>query len=144
MFRTFRASRAGQSLVEFALITPLFFLLIFGIIEGGRLVWTYHTITNATREGARSATVRGSGSTQTDAPASSVRIKDHMLAVSSGLTPSDLNVNMVLLDGDMDDQSRFRIESSYEYEFIMTSIFGVDGITLQSSSSDLFWKNPAD
>jgi hypothetical protein len=29
--------RSGQSLVEFALIAPLFFLLVFGIIDFGRL-----------------------------------------------------------------------------------------------------------
>ncbi len=144
MFKTSRTRRCGQSLVEFALVTPLFFLLIFGIIEGGRLVWTHHTMTNATREGARYATVRGSGSTQTDAPASSASIRAHMLAVSTGLAASDLNVNMVLLDGDMGDKSRFRIESSYEYEFIITSMFGLDSITLHSSSSDMFWKNPGD
>ena len=99
MFKASRSRRGGQSLVEFALVTPLFLILIFGILEGGRLVWTHHTMTNATREGARYATVRGSGSTQSDAPAGSGSIKAHMLATSTGLAASDLSVNLVLLDG---------------------------------------------
>lgn len=49
-----RAAReAGQELVEFALILPLLLLLLLGIIEVGRLVFSYNTIANAAREGAR-------------------------------------------------------------------------------------------
>jgi hypothetical protein len=49
----------GQSLVEFALVAPLFFLVLFAIIEGGRYVFYYETLNNATREGARYAIVNG-------------------------------------------------------------------------------------
>lgn len=52
----------GQALVEFALIAPMLFLLIIGIIELGRLVFFYHTINNAAREGARYAIVHGENS----------------------------------------------------------------------------------
>jgi len=53
---------AGQALVEFALVAPIFFLLLFGIIEGGRFILYYQTLSNATREGARYAIVHGSNS----------------------------------------------------------------------------------
>jgi hypothetical protein len=60
----------GQALAEFALIAPLFFLLLFGIIEAGRYIYYYETLNNATREGARYAIVNGerslSGSTGPD------------------------------------------------------------------------------
>ena len=49
----------GQALAEFALIAPLFFLLLFGIIEAGRFIFYYETLHNATREGARYAIVNG-------------------------------------------------------------------------------------
>ncbi len=52
----------GQALAEFALVTPLFFLLVFGIIEFGRFIYTYEIVNNATREGARYAIVHGSAS----------------------------------------------------------------------------------
>lgn len=52
----------GQALVEFALVAPIFFLLLFGIIEGGRFILYYQTLNNATREGARYAIVHGSNS----------------------------------------------------------------------------------
>lgn len=57
-----RPASAGQALVEFALVAPIFFLLLFGIIEGGRFILYYQTLNNATREGARYAIVHGSNS----------------------------------------------------------------------------------
>lgn len=55
-----RAERSrGQALAEFALVAPIFFLLLFGIIEGGRFILYYETLNNATREGARYAIVHG-------------------------------------------------------------------------------------
>jgi Flp pilus assembly protein TadG len=47
-----RGSR-GQSLVEMALTLPLLLLLVFGIIEFGRILNAYIVVTNAAREGAR-------------------------------------------------------------------------------------------
>jgi hypothetical protein len=52
--------RRGQALVEFALVAPIFFLLLFMIIEGGRFVFFYEVLNNATREGARYAIIHGS------------------------------------------------------------------------------------
>ena len=47
----------GASAVEFALIMPLFFLLLFGIVDFGWYFFNQHTIQYATREGARLALV---------------------------------------------------------------------------------------
>jgi hypothetical protein len=46
-------------MVEFALVAPMFFLLLFGIIEAGRFIFYYETLNHATREGARYAIVNG-------------------------------------------------------------------------------------
>lgn len=48
---------AGQSLVEFALVLPVFVLILFGLIDGGRLVYTDTTLSQAAREGARVGSV---------------------------------------------------------------------------------------
>jgi Flp pilus assembly protein TadG len=53
-----RRTRA-QALVEFALVAPMFFILLFGIIEAGRFIFYYETLSHATREGARYAIVNG-------------------------------------------------------------------------------------
>jgi Flp pilus assembly protein TadG len=43
-------------------VAPIFFLLLFGVIEAGRFILYYETLNNATREGARYAIVHGSNS----------------------------------------------------------------------------------
>jgi Flp pilus assembly protein TadG len=47
----------GQALVEMAIILPLLFLLVLGIFEFGRLMYTQNTLTHAARAGARTAVV---------------------------------------------------------------------------------------
>jgi Flp pilus assembly protein TadG len=52
--------RSGASAVEFAVVAPVFFLVVLGIIEFGRMVMVQQVITNAAREGARIAVLDGS------------------------------------------------------------------------------------
>lgn len=54
-----RRRRRGASLVEFAFVAILLFMLVFGIIEFGLLVMTMNVMDNAVREGARYAIVNG-------------------------------------------------------------------------------------
>lgn len=56
-----RPSRSsGQSLVEFALVLPIFLLMIFGIIDLGRFVYMNSTVSQAAREATRVASVEAS------------------------------------------------------------------------------------
>ena len=48
-------SMRGQSLVEFALVAPLFFLLVFAVVDFGRLFFMQMTLQNALQEAARYA-----------------------------------------------------------------------------------------
>jgi Flp pilus assembly protein TadG len=45
--------RRGATLVEFAVVAPLLFLFILGMLEFGRMVMVEQFLTNAAREGAR-------------------------------------------------------------------------------------------
>lgn len=47
----------GQGLVEFALVFPIFIVLVFALFDIGRAVFAYNEVTNAAREGARLAMV---------------------------------------------------------------------------------------
>jgi Flp pilus assembly protein TadG len=47
----------GQALTEFALVIPIFLLLVVALFDLGRAVFAYNTLTNAAREGARIAIV---------------------------------------------------------------------------------------
>jgi Flp pilus assembly protein TadG len=57
--RSFRKFRLGAATVEFAVVVPVFFILVFGMIEFGRMVMVQQVITNASREGARQAVLDG-------------------------------------------------------------------------------------
>ena len=48
-----RDEARGQTLVEFALILPIFLLLVIGIFDFGRAIYAYNTISNAAREAVR-------------------------------------------------------------------------------------------
>jgi hypothetical protein len=63
--RRARAQRS-QALIEFALISPVLLLLLFGIVDIGRAVFYYDTVNHAAREGARTA-VRASNQLPTNA-----------------------------------------------------------------------------
>jgi Flp pilus assembly protein TadG len=47
--------RRGQAMVEFALIIPIFMLILSGILDGGFALYSRMTVINAAREGARAA-----------------------------------------------------------------------------------------
>ncbi len=55
-----RRKRRGAAVVEFAVVAPVLILLVFGMIEFGRMVMVQQIITNASREGARVAVLDGS------------------------------------------------------------------------------------
>jgi len=61
--RLFRKKRLAAAAVEFAVVAPVFLLLVFGMIEYGRMVMVYQVLTNASREGARAAVLDGATTT---------------------------------------------------------------------------------
>jgi hypothetical protein len=58
--------QTSQALIEFALISPVLLLLLFGMVDMGRAVFYYDTVNHAAREGARTA-IRASYSLPTNA-----------------------------------------------------------------------------
>ena len=49
--------RGGAAVVEFAIVAPLLLMIVFGIIEFGRMIMVQQILTNASREGARRAII---------------------------------------------------------------------------------------
>ena len=52
-------NQRGTAVVELAVVSPVMFALLFGIIEFGWLFTAQHTMVNASREGARIGVLRG-------------------------------------------------------------------------------------
>jgi hypothetical protein len=52
--------KRAQSILEFALILPLLLMLIYGIVEVGRLIFIFSSVANASRQAARYGSASGS------------------------------------------------------------------------------------
>jgi Flp pilus assembly protein TadG len=73
--------------VEFAIVAPIFFLLIFGMIEFGRVVMVQQLLTNASREGARLGVLNDATSTQVK-----TKVVNYLAGAKITVTASDVNV----------------------------------------------------
>lgn len=54
-----RESRRGSALAEFTIVSVAALTMIFGIIDFGRAIYTYHLVSEAARLGTRYAIVHG-------------------------------------------------------------------------------------
>lgn len=84
-FHELRSNQKGQAIVEMALVMPLLIMLLFGIVEFGRVLNTYIVVTNLSREGARIGAVGGSDTAIVDFIRNS--------AATSGFDTSQISVS---------------------------------------------------
>jgi hypothetical protein len=95
---------SGAVVVEFALIAPLLFLLIMGMIDFGNIYSNQISIRQGVREAARVGVVKSFGSSCTlnalDSPAPSADIQDLMCTVKNriGITPASSIYTKVIFD----------------------------------------------
>jgi Flp pilus assembly protein TadG len=84
----------GQALVEFALMTPLLFLLIVNMVNFGGFFFAWITVSNAARAGAQYA-VLNSGSVGSLSPATATQITSLITQdISSLLNRASLTINV--------------------------------------------------
>jgi Flp pilus assembly protein TadG len=79
----------GQALTEVALVAPIFFLMLFGAIDLGRVIWANDVVANAAREGARYASVHAGTpalTTTVDKPAIRARATDFVVGAGGATT----------------------------------------------------------
>ncbi|PSW15815.1 TadZ/CpaE protein [Photobacterium rosenbergii] len=99
----------GSTLVEFTIIASFFFVLIFSIIEFGRLLFTWHVLNETTRRAARLSVVcQVSTSEQVDTKILAI-INDVPLPnfTSSNLTVEYLDSTGTIISGDLTDEANF-------------------------------------
>jgi len=99
-------SRRGQATIEFALVAPLYFLLVFGIIEFGRIFYVELTLQNAVRQAGRfavtgSKTVAGVTTDRVDA----ITMVAEQAAVGLASSPGDIQVSAISADGNVTTNS---------------------------------------
>lgn len=101
------ASR-GQAIAEFALAIPIFLLLVFGLLDIGRLVYINNAIAQGAREAARWGSVQGRSGTAAGRASIAAYARASMAAVptptvtvscvdGAGTTVSDCGSNDILV-----------------------------------------------
>jgi Flp pilus assembly protein TadG len=86
MSKMSRRQSAGQTLAEFALALPIIILLFMALFDFGRAVFAYNTVSNAARDGARTAIVDQSSTSGVSNAAQAAADQ----AVGLGLDPTDV------------------------------------------------------
>lgn len=79
-----RGRSRGQGLVEFAIVLPVIMLVIMGLLDLGRAIYTYNTLAQASRQAARVAIVDQTSDVITDQAIDS--------AATLGLAASNVDV----------------------------------------------------
>jgi Flp pilus assembly protein TadG len=69
--RRYGREEHAQALIEFALMLPIFLLLVTGLFDTARAVWQENTLAYAAREGTRYAIVHGTGGSPVVGPCTS-------------------------------------------------------------------------
>jgi Flp pilus assembly protein TadG len=84
----------GQTLVEFALILPIFLLILMGLLDFGRVIYAQHTINQDAREGARTGAVSADGlstSAQFTARFAGIRAAARVMAPAVPMTDASIS-----------------------------------------------------
>jgi len=117
MLTVIKKSEKGQALVELALILPILLLLVFGIIEFGRIFGTHLMITHGAREGARAASVGATDSEIT------LIIKSRTAAFVAD--PNELKINITPSEGYRSRGDGERVEVQYPVKIYTPVISGL-------------------
>lgn len=96
-----RRMQRGQDLAEYALALPVVLLLVMGILDLGRVVYTYSTVHNAVRDGARYGIINSG-----DFAGIETVVRDKAV----GLDQTDLTVTI-----SQPDSETIRVQASYQF-----------------------------
>ncbi len=129
--RTLAATRArvprterAQSLAEFALLIPVFLILMFGVVDFGMGLRAYITVAQATREGARFAAVGNAAGAFTTGGSGQCNGSTNTTVVGKVCTTMDglnlvkvTSVTVTYPNGNQPGNS-VRVSTTYNYNYI--------------------------
>jgi Flp pilus assembly protein TadG len=96
----YRTRETGAATIEFALVASIFFMLAGGIVELGRVVYAWNAAAEATRAGARMASI---------SPIDSPKVEESMRKVIAGLQSSQVQVDYLPAGCDPNNCERVRV-----------------------------------
>jgi Flp pilus assembly protein TadG len=131
-----RRSERGTALVEFALIAPLLFLLLFGIIDFGRALNYYNQVTQLAGQGARAAAVNRmpDGSAITSGSALQAQLVNQYTAqpqLKQGET-----VCITQVPANFGAPVQVRVSYNFQFLPVLGAFAGLSHITLSSTQTE--------
>jgi Flp pilus assembly protein TadG len=125
---TGRHRSRGQAMVEFALVFPMFILLVAGMLDFGIGLYRYMTIVNAARDGARMG-----ANACTALGGCSAAVSARVTAASGGLNPgitvvcrTPANAIVNCASGKATSGDSITVTASYTYHMIWPLAFGTN------------------
>jgi Flp pilus assembly protein TadG len=121
-FGTWQAERSGQAIVEFAIVSVAFFMLVFGTIDFGRAIFMYNQFHNAVREGARYGKI---------APTDQTGIKTRVVAKASAFNVTTADVTVTCNVNPCTATSTYvEVTATSEFKAITQEFLGISPITM--------------
>jgi Flp pilus assembly protein TadG len=109
----YRRNESGQALVEFALVVPIFLLLLLGVVEFARAWNLYEVLTDAGREGARRAVVDNPATTEADIVAAI-----QAAGSRAGVSIPSAGIQITGFHSGRGNEARVRIEYDHELKWV--------------------------
>ena len=126
-FHSRKYGEKGVTMVESSLIIMVFLFFLIGVMECGRLLNSYHFLSNASREAVRWAMVRGADSGRAvDAAA----VTSYVKSIAPGMDTDAITVTTTWIP-DNDPGSAVKVDIQYAFQPIVPFI---PGITMNSAS----------
>lgn len=109
----------GQAMVEFALVLPIFLLVVFAIVDFGMGFHAWITVSNASREGARIGVVGA------DAATIEAKVRDTAASLNHDEDLDVVVTNAVDQGGDSGESVKVVVDYDYQLITPLSSIMGI-------------------
>lgn len=132
----------GSTLVEFSLVAFMFIIVLFGVVEMGRMILVYTTLAQAARAGARYAIVHGAertgsgvtGPSGPTCPCPQVQTVVTNFASAGLLDTSKLTINVTYPNGTSTAGSLVSVTVTYPYDPLVTFFNSMLSTTMGSTT----------
>ena len=98
LYKSARKKTKAQAMVEFAIVLPLLLVLLYGLLEAGRLLFIYSTVVTASRQAVRYGSATGQGLTTTIPryqDCAGIRLAAQKVDFLNSFNDDDIVINMI-------------------------------------------------